>query len=478
MCGIVGVAGNTFQRDMKIFRDMLIFDQVRGFDSTGVCAVAHNKNTPVVEKDLDGPDNLWNFGDSLIFDTRGVARVSNKLMIGHNRAATVGKVIRENAHPFTFGPITGVHNGSLDYWVDLERDEDGSEFDVDSKALLKTVAVHGIDHAWKSFYGAASLVWWDERDSSLNFVRNNERPMCFGWNEAGNILLFASEHWMIQTAAERHNLRLKLFKDIRKNDKGEEYEHTYNTYVTKTDHLIKYNVTPTEVKLVEVRELEKKAARPITIGTPTTKSNTATATTGIKSVVNGSDPINRTWAKGLAKADKELVGQLFTFENFVYVANPYFVGKTCGTNLRVEIYPRTMDEYWDFYEENKYFKQRYSFGTRPRIVRSSQGHLLGYAIELNNIKYDPASKIVTLHPPKVFPEEQEQEQEKLYTTLGGNRVDEETWRTNLAMLGGCCDWCGMSIPIHESEDCLWNNASVFCKECKDEPAFKAYMNGK
>lgn len=257
MCGIVGVAGNTFQRDMKIFRDMLIFDQVRGFDSTGVVAVPNAAKFPLSEKDLDGPDNLWNYGQSGIFDYKGVSKICNRVMIGHNRAATVGNITVDNAHPFTFDQITGVHNGSLNYWYELEKDEDGNKFDVDSKALLKTIAVHGIDEAWEKFDGAASLVWWDSDDETLNFARNKERPMCFAYNKTGDILLWASEAWMIEIAASRHNLELKVFEEEVESNTGN-YTRRYKTYPTKTDHFFKFKVTANSVNLVEDRKLEKR----------------------------------------------------------------------------------------------------------------------------------------------------------------------------------------------------------------------------
>ena len=193
MCGIVGIAGNVYQRECKAFRDMLVFDQVRGFDSTGICFVGNANNLAKVEKELDGPENLWNFHDSELLDYRGVAKTTHKLMLGHNRAATIGKVIRENAHPFTFGHVTGVHNGSLDDWHELERDEKGQQFDVDSKALLATISKKGIDHAWKSFRGAAAVVWWDESDGSLNIARNNQRPLYLAYSQAGDVLFWASE---------------------------------------------------------------------------------------------------------------------------------------------------------------------------------------------------------------------------------------------------------------------------------------------
>lgn len=488
MCGIVGVAGNTLQRDMKIFRDMLIFDQIRGLDSTGVTAVTNAKSEVLVEKELDGPDNLWNRGDSKIFDWRGVGREAYQCMIGHNRAATIGNVIRDNAHPFTFEHITGVHNGSLHDWWDLERDEDGKKFEVDSKALLKTIAIHGIDETWKKFSGAASLVWWDSRDNTLNFIRNEERPMYLAWNEAGSILLFASEHWMIDIAASRHNLKLKTHEDTRKDQNGNDYKYTYRIYPTKTDHYFKFKVTPTSVTLVEDRELEKK------------KSGVSyTTTTYGKGTQQNNQPLkfNSMWAKGLEKGDRDNVGREFIFKHQVQryvggVLNPYFVGEMLdGNKERVEIYPKTVDEYNDFLDENEHKRRRYVLGCRPRVIHSATGMFWAFAIEVNNIKYAPTNNaIVDLHPPVVntptFKDvvdqinkaeiERKGEVVQLYRTLGNRMVTEDEWRRNMKDLGGCCDFCGVSIALQEHDSCLWYNNGVICPSCKDDESYKACMN--
>ena len=247
---------------MKVFRDMLIFDQVRGFDSTGVAMVGVGKD-PIVEKELDGPDNLWNFGDSQLFDTRGVSKISRRVAIGHNRAATVGKVVKENAHPFTFGHITGCHNGSLEYWDELEKDDNDQRFDVDSKAIFQTIARKGIEHTWKSFYGAAALVWWDSEQETLNFIRNSERPLYMAYSANKDILLWASEDWMIRIAAARHNLTLAKFEGSYKNRDNQDIKYTYDTFSMRVDTHFAFKVTQNSVAMVEERELEKKRGLPL-----------------------------------------------------------------------------------------------------------------------------------------------------------------------------------------------------------------------
>ena len=95
MCGIVGVAGKMEIKTDNVFTDMLIMDQLRGKDSVGVCAVA-GAVEPVILKSLVDP---LTFVSSIEYK-KSIGQKFNRVLIGHNRAATVGNVNPENAHPF------------------------------------------------------------------------------------------------------------------------------------------------------------------------------------------------------------------------------------------------------------------------------------------------------------------------------------------------------------------------------------------
>lgn len=232
MCGIVGVSGNLYAKHAKVFRDMLCFDYIRGVDSTGVAVVPMTLGAePIVEKELGHPGNLWDWNQSQIFDERGLCSTVKRVMIGHNRHATLGRVNVDNAHPFTYDHITGVHNGSLRDWSDLEG---YAENEVDSKSIFQTIAAKGIDHCWKNFVGAAALVWWDNKEGTLNLIRNAERPLWMCYNKDGNVLFWASEKWMIlaATSKERSDIPLMLKKD----EEGKD-TNVYDIFQLKPHHL-------------------------------------------------------------------------------------------------------------------------------------------------------------------------------------------------------------------------------------------------
>jgi hypothetical protein len=199
MCGIVGMAGNITTQKEKVFKTLLILDSLRGEDSTGVAVVKRNVATPEIVKAVGNPFELL---DSKTYDKAMMG--FQRVLIGHNRYATTGQVNKKNAHPFTFGNITGVHNGTLNNKNGLHE---GYKFDVDSQALLNHIDVHGLKDAINKVGGAWALVWWNEEESTLNFLRNKERTLYMCYEHGGDTVYWASEEWMLRIALSRNNIK-------------------------------------------------------------------------------------------------------------------------------------------------------------------------------------------------------------------------------------------------------------------------------
>jgi hypothetical protein len=119
-------------------------------------------------------------------------------MMGHCRASTIGATDLDNAHPHEVEHITGTHNGTIPKW--------GNNKKSDSRILFERLAADGVAKAFgEADDGAYATVFADRRARTLNFFRNDKRPLYLCWNKAEKSLLWASEKEMIELVAERTN---------------------------------------------------------------------------------------------------------------------------------------------------------------------------------------------------------------------------------------------------------------------------------
>lgn len=195
MCGIVGVVGDLTAKEEGIFKDMLILNTLRGKDSVGVAAIGANVDDVHVVKSMGDPFQLF---DRNSFDV--IMRRKNRGLIGHNRAATIGKTTIKNAHPFEFDSVVGVHNGTLrNKWKIPEQER----FETDSEALYNQINKVGVEKALEHVDGAYALVWFDKDEKTINFLRNKERPLYTIMSEDKKCLFYASEAWMATVIMNR-----------------------------------------------------------------------------------------------------------------------------------------------------------------------------------------------------------------------------------------------------------------------------------
>lgn len=202
MCGIVGMAGKLDHSHRAAFKDLLTVCQVRGRDSTGVIRVKGN-NEYLWVKNVGTPEYLL---DTKMYDKQ-IDQHDTKVLIGHCRAKTIGDVSAKNAHPFDFpGKVCGVHNGTLRSTYKMERDRD---FQVDSELLYWHIGEYGLEKTITEEVdpaGAWALVYWNAEENTVNFLRNNERPLFFTHSEDRKVMFWASEPWMFSAVSRRMKL--------------------------------------------------------------------------------------------------------------------------------------------------------------------------------------------------------------------------------------------------------------------------------
>lgn len=236
MCGIVAIAGGLDMRDESTMKNMLLLDYPRGEHSTGFAAIRSSNEEAKIAKISSNPIDLFqmqSFKDALHGN-------SSDVFIGHNRHATRGAISTFNAHPFHCDHIVGVHNGTLTYaTVGALESAVGEKFSVDSQLLFKAIAKLGIKETMKlmeegrdSWSGAWALVWYDQREKTLNVIKNKYRPLWFAFTKDFKRLFIASENETIKAAF----ILAKNAYELYVNKKG------YGYFPYENDMLYKYDV--------------------------------------------------------------------------------------------------------------------------------------------------------------------------------------------------------------------------------------------
>lgn len=199
MCGIVGYISNNdklYEGPKHHFmRHALALDTLRGEDSTGLMTFSKRftlktlKTTMAGDRFVHSPEYKKKFKP-------GWAQV------GHNRAATRGKVVVDNAHPFTFGDVTMVHNGTLWGGGHSLETYDAKIGDVDSMQIAYALSKYPPEKAAEvlsQIDGSFALVWSDRRDESINMARNEDRPLHFTFNPNKSILWYMSDGYHLHS---------------------------------------------------------------------------------------------------------------------------------------------------------------------------------------------------------------------------------------------------------------------------------------
>lgn len=194
MCGLFGIITDSWNKAKgQALWELALINQTRGMDGTGFMTIATNekKNSVPQAKITKSVDDATAFLSSDLWPSV-VSQANRKVhaVCGHVRAATVGKINARNAHPFRFGNITMMHNGT----VDAFKFDQNDKLTSDSMVLGHKMAEEGLYPALKAArWGAYAVVVWDNEKKKLHFIRNDKRPLAFAESKNSNTIFYSSE---------------------------------------------------------------------------------------------------------------------------------------------------------------------------------------------------------------------------------------------------------------------------------------------
>lgn len=442
MCGLVGVAGDIGGKEESIFKRLLEIDTIRGPHSTGILAVDARGEATVVKK-VGTPWDLYEYKscDDLF-------RKRLTVLLGHNRWATKGKINSVNAHPFEHDHIIGAHNGTLRNQALLINHE---KFEVDSDNIFHSIAMVGVDETVKKLCGAFTLTWFDQDQSTMNFVRNAERPLYIAMAEHGRTIFWASEEWMLEVTLKIGGIK------------------HHPIFQPAAGVLMSYKIQEGYAP----RELEHPTVRNLELHTYYVAKTTSTST-------NGSGGKSGNVFEGAKEGKSEdtgtkKTGNVTVSDLILQGSVEFFVSSEAETatgqryiqcyptqddcNVELRVYCEQDKPMWDWMMgASSYFEGKIrSFSSVGGNKASAYGVIDPRTIAETTTTYD-------------LNDADEPEAAVIY---GGKVVTEEEF--DAAVCGGCAN-CKQIAFIEDSDEIVWlDKFNFICQDCKELPLVQEFI---
>lgn len=201
MCGLAGTAGRSFQTERDVFKELLLLNQLRGTDGTGIAIVDVNLEINI----LKNANPVYDFLRTKVAESFLDTNFPKSLVtMGHTRRAYDKPVEDKFAHPFRYGHITLAHNGVIRSQGALKEWE--PKIRIDSQEIALTMEKIGAKDTLEALVGDFALSWINEKEMSFNLARNEGRTLYFCTADKGKVLYYASEGGMLRWVLARNKV--------------------------------------------------------------------------------------------------------------------------------------------------------------------------------------------------------------------------------------------------------------------------------
>jgi glucosamine 6-phosphate synthetase-like amidotransferase/phosphosugar isomerase protein len=204
MCGIAGmlnVKPENREVAKRIFKSLVLANESRGRDSTGVLVVDKDSETHSLFKDT--------IPASQFLKRKKFRQVEGDLWLGHTRLATTGEVNERNAHPLNRKDTFLVHNGVISNHKEIAKKLD-YEYEVDSEVLIPIVQEKNWDML-KEIKGSANFIAWDKNEDRIYVSRHDNPLYCLTMEKLG-MIMFSSMKDVLEFVAGHYNSEEEPFE--------------------------------------------------------------------------------------------------------------------------------------------------------------------------------------------------------------------------------------------------------------------------